>query len=91
MFSAPCRLTSDQTKITHSDLHACVVEHLSTDAEAIVFGGNGFRTVGVVAAIEEDLGSAVVAANQVLLWAALRVPNADSGSVTDYGRLFVHG
>jgi maleate isomerase len=74
-----------------SDLHAWVSEHVSTtDAEAIVFGGNGFRAVGAIAALEADLGRAVVTPNQALLWAALRVADADVGSVTDYGRLFGH-
>jgi maleate isomerase len=89
--SAPCELPSNQAKITPADLHAWVVEHVSTDADAIVIGGNGFRAVGAIAALEEDLGRPVVTANQALLWAALRVADADPGSVTDYGRLFGHG
>jgi maleate isomerase len=92
VYSSPCGLASDQTKITPSDLHAWVSEHVSTtEAEAIVFGGNGFRTVGAIGALEEELGRAVVTPNQALLWAALRVTDADAGSVTDYGRLFGHG
>jgi maleate isomerase len=92
VYSSPCGLASDQKKITPSDLHAWVTEHVSTtDAEAIVFGGNGFRTVGAISALEEDLGRAVVTANQALLWAALRVADADVGSVSGYGRLFGHG
>lgn len=91
VYSAPCGLPSDQMKITPSGLYAWVVEHVSTEAEAIVFGGNGFRVVGVIAALEEDLGISVVTPNQALLWAALRVADADPGSVNDYGRLFGHG
>ena len=92
VYSAPCGLPSDQAKITPSDLHTWVSEHVSTtDAEAIVIGGNGFRAVGAIAALEEDLGRFVVTANQALLWAALRVADADVGSVRDYGRLFGHG
>lgn len=91
VYSSPCGLASDQTKITPSDLHAWLSEHVPSDADAIVIGGNGFRAVGVIAAIEDDLGRPMVTANQVLLWAALRVTNADPGSVTDYGRLFGHG
>jgi maleate isomerase len=92
VYSAPCGLPSDQTKITPADLHAWVSEQVSTtDAEAIVFGGNGFRVVGVIAALEEDLGRSVVTPNQALLWAALRAADADPGSVSDYGRLFGHG
>jgi len=89
--SAPCGLPSDQAKITPADLHAWVSEHVSTDAEAIVIGGNGFRAVGAIAVLEEDLGRPVVTANQALLWAALRAADADSSSVSDYGRLFEHG
>jgi maleate isomerase len=89
--SAPCGLPSGQAKITPADLHAWVSEHVSTDADAIVIGGNGFRVVGAIAALEEDLGRPMVTANQALLWAALRVADADPGSVTDYGRLFSHG
>ena len=91
VYSAPCGLPSDQAKITPAGLHAWVSEQVSIDADAIVIGGNGFRAVGAIAALEEDLGRPVVTANQALLWAALRVADADSGSVTDYGRLFGHG
>ena len=91
VYSAPCGLPSDQAKITSADLHAWVSEHVSTDADAVVLGGNGFRAVGTIAALEEDLGRPVVTANQALLWAALRVADADPGSVSDYGRLFGHG
>jgi maleate isomerase len=89
VYSSPCGLPSDQKEITPSDLHTWVSEQVSTtDAEAIVFGGNGFRTVGAIAALEEELERAVVTPNQALLWAALRMTEADPGSVSDYGRLF---
>ena len=91
VYSAPCGLPSEQAKITPAELHAWVGENASTDVDAIVIGGNGFRTVGAIAALEEDLGRPVVTANQALLWAALRVADADPGSVTNYGRLFGHG
>jgi maleate isomerase len=91
VYSAPCGLPSAQAKITPSDLHAWVSEHVSTDADAIVIGGNGFRAVGAIAALEEDLGRPMVTANQALLWAALRVADAESSSVSDYGRLFGYG
>ncbi len=91
IYSAPCGLPSGQAKITPAELHAWVSEHVSTDADAIVIGGNGFRSVGAIAALEEDLARPVVTANQALFWAALRVAGADPGSVTDYGRLFDHG
>lgn len=89
--SAPCGLPSDQAKITPVDLHAWVSEHVPPAAAAIVIGGNGFRAVGAIAALEKDLGRPVVTANQALLWASLRAAGADPGSVSDYGRLFSHG
>jgi maleate isomerase len=88
VYSAPCGLPSDQTKITPSDLHAWVSEHIPAQAEAVVIGGNGFRAVGVIAALEEDLDRPVVTANQALLWAAMRAAGAAPGAVSDYGRLF---
>ncbi len=92
VYSAPCGLPSDQTKVTPADLHAWVSEHVTTaDADAVVIGGNGFRAVGAIAALEEDLGLPVVTANQALLWAALRAADADPASTSDYGRLFSHG
>ena len=42
----------------------------------------------MIAALEKDLGRAVVSPNQALLWAALRMVDADVSSVRDYGRLF---
>lgn len=89
--SAPCGLPSNQQEITPAGLHAWISEHVSTEADAIVIGGNGFRAVGVIAALEQDLGRPVVTANQALLWAALRVAGADPSSVSDYGHLFDHG
>ena len=92
VYSAPCGLPSSQPKITPADLHAWVREQVSTtDADGIVFGGNGFRAVGAIPALEEDLGRSGVTANQALLWAALRVADAESSSVSDYGRLFGYG
>jgi maleate isomerase len=86
--SAACGLPSDQTLIRPVDLHGWVVEHTPAEAEAVVIGGNGFRAVGVIGALEAELGRPVVTANQGLLWAALRAAGADSGAVTGYGALF---
>jgi maleate isomerase len=91
VYWAPCGLPSEQAKITPANLHAWLKEHVPLAAEAIVIGGNGFRAVGAIATLEEDLGRPVVTANQALLWSALRAADADPGSVTDYGCLFSHG
>ena len=50
-------------------------------------GGNGFRSVGVIAALEEDLGRPVLTANQVLLWGTLRAAKSRV-MPRGYGALF---
>jgi maleate isomerase len=86
--SASCDLPSDQAAITPSSLHAWVMEHMPDDAEAVAIGGNGFRAVGAIDALERDLGRPVVTANQALFWAALRAAEMDASAISDYGRLF---
>ncbi len=60
--------------------------HIPTEAEAVVFGGNGFRVVGVIAALERELDRPVVSPNQALLWGAMRAAGARTDSITRYGR-----
>jgi maleate isomerase len=82
-----CDLPSDQTAITPEALHHWIVQHAPADADAIVVGGNGFRAVGAIAAIEADLGRPVLTANQVLLWSALGAADA-TVRLDHYGRIF---
>ena len=56
-------------------------------AEAVFIGGNGFRAVGAIEALEEDLGRPVLTANQVILWHGLRLAGAKA-RVLGYGRVF---
>ena len=86
--AARCELPSDQARITPAELYSWVTEQASAGTEAVVIGGNGFRAVGVIAALEHQLQCAVVTANQALFWAALRAAGADTSRVTSYGRLF---
>ena len=91
---APSMVTihaSDQAKITPAGLHAWVTEHTPPDADAVAIGGNGFRAVGAIHALEQDLDRPVVTANQALMWAALSAAGTDSSSITGYGRLFDQG
>lgn len=88
VFSAPCGLPSGQALIQPGDLHDWLTAHVPENAEAVVIGGNGFRAVGVIQALEAALGRPVVTANQVLLWAALRAAGTSTTEVTGYGRLF---
>lgn len=86
--SAAAELPSDQRAITPEGLHAWSAERVPDAAQAVVVGGNGFRAVGMIAALEARIRRPVVTANQVLLWAALRAGGDDPPRVTGYGRLF---
>ncbi len=83
----PCALPSSQASIEPSELYDWVLAHTPEQAEAVFIGGNGFRSVGMIAALEERLARPVLTANQVLLWQLLRA----SGSPVKprgYGFLF---
>lgn len=88
VFSAAARLPSDQRQIIPDELFAWVRGNVPSTAEAVVIGGNGFRAVGVIEALEADLDRPVLTANQVLLWAALVAAGADPAVVDGYGRVF---
>ena len=83
----PAGLPSEQLAINPGQLFAWVREHVPAEADAVYIGGNGFRAVGVIRALEEDLRIPVLTANQVLLWHLLRLAGTHA-PVTGYGRLF---
>jgi len=86
--SASSDLPSDQSLIEPAEVFGFVRGQVPNDAEAVVFGGNGFRVVGAIDALERALHRPVVSPNQALLWGAMRAIGADTASVTRYGRLF---
>lgn len=90
-YAAPCGLPSGQTLIGPGALHDWVAGCVPDAAEAVVIGGNGFRAVGAIEALETTLGRPVLTANQVLLWAALRAAGVGTGGVAGYGRVFGEG
>jgi maleate isomerase len=86
-FHAPAPLPSEQWRIEPAALFEWVRANTPRSADAVFIGGNGFRAVGVIAALEDALGLPVLTANQALLWGMLRA--ADSAVAPDgYGRLF---
>ena len=85
--AASCSLPSDQRAITPETLHAWVTSNTPGQADAVVIGGNGFRAVGAIEALERDLDRPVITANQALLWACVVAAGA-SVAVDHYGRLF---
>ncbi|MFJ3880521.1 maleate cis-trans isomerase [Streptomyces sp. NPDC090077] len=87
-YAAPCGLPSGQALIRPDALYGWVREQVPDTAEAVLVGGNGFRAVGVIEALEAELGRPVLTANQVLLWAALRAAGEPADGIAGYGRLF---
>jgi maleate isomerase len=84
---APAGLPSDQRAIHPGQVYEWVRTAIPTTAEAVFIGGNGFRAVGAIEALEEDLGVPVLTANQVLCWHLLRLAGTNA-PVVGYGRLF---
>jgi maleate isomerase len=80
-------LPSEQRAIHPGLLYEWARAHVPAAAEAVLIGGNGLRAVGVIQALEEDLGMPVLTANQVLGWHLLRLAGTRA-PVTGYGRLF---
>ena len=85
--AAPAGMPSDQRAIHPGLLYEWARAHVPREAEAVFVGGNGFRSAGVIQALEEDLRIPVLTANQVLLWHLLRLAGTQA-SVIGYGRLF---
>jgi maleate isomerase len=84
---APCGLPSNQRSINPSELFAWIVKHTPIEADAVFIGGNGFRTVGIISALEQDLRRPVLTANSSLLWGLLHAAGS-AATPTTYGRLF---
>jgi maleate isomerase len=83
----PCQLPSSQRAIDPADVFAWVLAQTPAEADGIFLGGNGFRAVGVIAALEAELGKPVLTANSALLWGLLRAAGT-AARPTAYGRLF---
>jgi maleate isomerase len=88
VFSSPAGLPSDQQSIEPGDLYEWAAANVPDQADAVTIGGNGFRAVGVIEALEAVLDRPVLTANQVLLWALLSAAGSELKAVTGYGRVF---
>jgi maleate isomerase len=88
VYAAPATgLPSGQQDQQPGRLYDWVRRQVPANVEAVLTGGNGFRAVGAIEALEEDLGCAVLTANQVTFWNALRAAGVRA-TVSHYGRLF---
>jgi maleate isomerase len=85
--NGPAGLPSDQQAIQPGQLYEWVRAHTPGEAEAVFIGGNGFRAVGIIKALEHALGRPVLTANQVAFWHALRLSGARV-PIVDYGQIF---
>lgn len=85
--AAPAGLPSGQYLVHPGALYEWARAHVPPGAEAVFIGGNGFRAVGAIRALEEDLGRPVLTANQVSFWHALRLSGARV-PVVGYGQIF---
>jgi maleate isomerase len=81
-------IPSGQATVHPGSLYRWLRSSIAPGTDAVLIGGNGFRAVGVVRAIEADTGVPVVTANTALLWQTLRTLGIATDSVTRYGRLF---
>ncbi|MFV0297783.1 MAG: hypothetical protein ACK5JT_16870, partial [Hyphomicrobiaceae bacterium] len=57
------------------------------NADGVFIAGTGFRCVGILDALERDLGRPVLSANQVSLWHCLRLSGVRA-EIDGYGSLF---
>lgn len=57
------------------------------EADAVFVGGNGFRAVGAIRALEVALGRPMLTANQTVFWHAIRLGGLRA-TVDGYGQLF---
>jgi maleate isomerase len=74
--------------VSPADLYEWIRKHAPSNVEGVFIAGNGFRSIGVIAALEEDLGRPVLTANQVAFWYALRVLAGVGAQVEEYGQVF---
>ena len=87
VYAAPATgLPSSQHDQDPGRLYDWVRAQVPTNAEAVLTGGNGFRAVGGIEALEEDLGCPVLTANQDTFWNALRAAGVQP-PVSHYGRI----
>lgn len=68
-------------------LYRQIMTACPSDADGVVIAGTGFRCVGIIEALEQDLARPVLTANQISLWRSLRLSGVRA-VVSRYGRLF---
>jgi maleate isomerase len=77
----------ENTEVNPEETYEWVRSHVPSNADGVFIAGNGFRTIGVIAALEEDLGRPVLTGNQAAFWYALRLAGVGA-EVASYGQVF---
>ena len=67
-------------------LYAQIRAACPKDADGVLIGGTGFRCVGILEALEQDLKRPVISANQASLWHCLRSAGVRA-EIAGYGSL----
>ena len=67
-------------------LYAQIRAACPTGADGVLIAGTGFRCVGILDALEQDLGRPVISANQASLWHCLRSSGVRA-EIDGYGSL----
>lgn len=80
-------LPSDQQAVQPGQLYEWVRTHTPKSAEAVFIGGNGFRAIGIIKALEENLDRPILTANQVAFWQALGL-SGSRAPIVGYGQIF---
>jgi maleate isomerase len=81
-------LRNDRGNVHPGPFYEWARANVPREAEAVFVGGNGMRTIGAIAALEEALGGRpVLTSNQVAFWGALRMAKIPA-VVSGYGQLF---
>ena len=75
------------TRVNPAEIYECVRKHAPSNMEGVFIAGDGFSAIGVIAALEEELGRPVLTGNQVGFCYALRLAGVGA-EVDDYGQVF---
>lgn len=70
-------------------LYAQIRAACPESADGVLIAGTGFRCVGIIDALEQDLKRPVLTANQVSLWHCLRLSGVNT-PIGGYGSLLAH-
>jgi maleate isomerase len=87
VYHAPATMPFEYGGVDPAHLYQWLRANVPKDMDGVMIGGNGFRAIGAIDALEHALGKPVVTANQVAFWHAMRAGRIQA-AVAGYGRLF---